>query len=149
MTRRMRLGVGAFKYIFISPLPNPIMKILLDTNFILTAVKQKIDFERLANELFDEPLEFLIPLEVTKELESLSTRLGEKTADKEAAKLSLEIIEKFDEVPLGTEIVDNGIVKYAGQDKKVVIATLDRDLKKRFKNKILTIRGKNSLEIIQ
>ena len=30
------------------------MKILLDTNFVLTAIKQKIDFDSSANELFDE-----------------------------------------------------------------------------------------------
>ena len=32
------------------------MKILIDTNFILTCMKQKIDFPNLAEELFDEKI---------------------------------------------------------------------------------------------
>ena len=35
------------------------MDVLVDTNFILTAVKQKIDFESLADELFDKKIAFL------------------------------------------------------------------------------------------
>ena len=125
------------------------MRILLDTNFILTAVKQKIDFESLANGIFNEPLEWIVPLEVTKELEDISQRQGEKIPDKQAAQVALQIIEKYDEVPLGTDTTDNGIVRYA-KSNKVIIATMDKALKNRFSNnqKILTIRGKNSLEII-
>ena len=50
------------------------MKILLDTNFILTAVKQKIDFPSKADELFDMKVEFLVPAEVVQELKTLSKR---------------------------------------------------------------------------
>tara|TARA_Y100000310_G_scaffold344950_1_gene460717 strand:+ start:3240 stop:3611 length:372 start_codon:yes stop_codon:yes gene_type:complete len=123
------------------------MKILLDTNFILTAVKQKIDFNSLANKLFDKKIEWVIPIEVLQELKKLAERQGEKIADKEAAEVALQLVENFDQVPLGTDTVDNGIVRYA-KNNQVIIATLDKNLKKRFDNKILTIRGKKSLEII-
>ncbi|MAH51132.1 hypothetical protein CMI37_35270 [Candidatus Pacearchaeota archaeon] len=123
------------------------MKILLDTNFLLTTAKQKIDFDSLANQLFDQEIEWVVPLEVLKELKQLAERQGEKTADKESAKLALQLVDNFDNVPLGTDTVDNGIVRYA-KNNQVIIATLDRNLKKRFDNKILTIRGKKSLEII-
>jgi len=123
------------------------MKILLDTNFLITSVKQKIDFNSLANQLFNEKIEWIVPIEVLAELEKISMQKGEKTEDKESAKLALQLVADFDNIPLGTNTVDNGIVRYA-KNNQVVIATLDKNLKKRFDNKILTIRGKKSLEII-
>tara|TARA_Y100000310_G_scaffold23285_1_gene22241 strand:+ start:957 stop:1328 length:372 start_codon:yes stop_codon:yes gene_type:complete len=123
------------------------MRVLLDTNFLITTVKQKIDFNSLANQLFSEEIEWLIPIEVLAELKKISTQQGVKTEDKEAAKVALQLVDEYDNVPLGTDTVDNGIVRYA-KNNQVVIATLDKDLKKRFDNKILTIRGKKSLEII-
>lgn len=125
------------------------MKIIIDTNFILTAIKQKIDFSNLANQLLDEKVEFVVPVEVTKELGKILQRQGEKTAHKQAAQTALQIIEPFDEVPLGTTDVDTGIVRYA-KNNKVVIATLDKELKNRLgKNqKILTIRAGKKLELI-
>ena len=123
------------------------MRVLLDTNFLITTVEQKIDFNSLANQLFSEEIEWLIPIEVLAELKKISTQQGVKTEDKEAAKVALQLVDEYDNVPLGTDTVDNGIVRYA-KNNQVVIATLDKDLKKRFDNKILTIRGKKSLEII-
>jgi len=131
------------------------MKILLDTNFILNCAKQKIDFVSLTNELFDEEIEWVIPLEVEKELELISKRKGEKTEDKKSAEISLEITKDFDKIVLigdnSIENVDTGIVEYAKQNKGIVVATLDKILKEKLQKypvKILTIRNLKSLEII-
>ena len=125
------------------------MKILLDTNFILTCVKQKVDFISLADKLFDESIEWLIPIEVLKELKELSKRKGMKIRDKEAAKLSLKIVKKIKskKIKLGSKNVDQGIVNYT-KSHNVVLATLDRELKKHTNAKVLTIRRKKSLELI-
>ena len=123
------------------------MKIILDTNFLITCAKQKIDFPSLADELFTEKLEWLLPIEVEEELKQIAERQGEKTTDKESAELALQLTKDFDKVPLGTDTVDNGIVRYA-KNNKTIIATMDKNLKKRFDNKILIVRGKKSLEII-
>ena len=125
------------------------MKILLDTNFILSCVRQKIDFYNYINENYDEGVEFLVPEEVLEELKKISERKGEKIKDKESAKVILKIIEKLriKKIKLNKKHVDDGIVNYL-KNKKIILATLDRDLKKRVKNKILTIRGKKKLEII-
>jgi rRNA-processing protein FCF1 len=127
------------------------MKIVLDTNFVLTCVKQKIDFADLAEQLFDEPIEWIVPQEVLNELGNLKDRKGTKVVDRDAAKLSFGILDA-----LNPEIIDLGgkhpnvdikIVNYI-LGKQIVLATLDKGLKNRVDNKILTIRGKKSLQII-
>ena len=127
------------------------MKILLDTNFILTCVKQKIDFSVFANEIIDQKIEWLIPQDILNELGSLKDRIGMKTKDKEAAELSFQIIQnlnpKIIKFPGKNPNIDIKIINYIA-DKDIVLATLDKNLKSRTKNKILTIRGKNNLELI-
>ena len=125
------------------------MKILLDTNFILTCVKQKIDFVRLADEIFDEGLKWVLPIEVEEELKVLAERGGEKVEDKAAAVVGLQVVGGFDRVPLITKDVDSGIMKYA-ENNKVIVATMDKGLKERLPEgtKILTIRGKGNLGLV-
>ncbi len=127
------------------------MKILIDTNFILTCMKQKIDFPNLADEIFDEKIEWIVPQDVLNELGILKDKKGMKVADKKAAEISFEILKKIDTKVVELEgknpNVDIKIVNYI-MGKKIILATLDRNLKERVKNKILTIRGKKMLEII-
>ena len=121
-------------------------KAVLDTNFILTCVKQKIDF-------FDEirfmGMEILIPEEVLEEIKRIMNR-GKKLHFRENAKLTLKILEteKFKKIKLGTEDVDTGLANFATKNKDVTVATLDRELKKKIKKPKLVIRGKKKLEII-
>lgn len=127
------------------------MKILLDTNFVLTCVKQKIDFNSVANELFNEPIEWIVPQEVLNELKNLGDKKKIKIKDKNAVKISLEILRliKPTIIKLGgnNPNIDIKIVDYIS-GKQIILATLDKVLKKRLTNKILTIRNKKSLEII-
>lgn len=122
------------------------MKILLDTNFILTCIKEGIDFNTLANELFDRRIEWLIPHEVEKEITAISKSQGAK---KQQAKIALDLLKnlKHKRAKLEDHNVDAGIAKFVNQHG-IVLATLDRKLKSRVKGKILTIRGKKSLEIV-
>ena len=123
------------------------MKILLDTNFIITCIKENIDFDNLANELFNRRIKWIIPREVIEELKELSSRNHIKT--KQAAKIALKLLEnlKYKTVHVKDSNVDQGIAKYVNKHK-IILATLDRKLKSKVKEKILTIRGKKSLEII-
>jgi len=126
------------------------MKILLDTNFILTCVKRKIDFERLANDIFDEEISWIVPQDVLNELGNLKDKKGIKVEDKLAAAVSFEVLQK-----LGSEIIDlpgrnpNVDIKIVNYilGKDIVLATMDKDLKGRVKNKILSVRGEKRLEI--
>jgi rRNA-processing protein FCF1 len=127
------------------------MEIVLDTNFILTCVKQKIDFADVAGQVVGEAVKWIVPQQVLNELGQLKDREGMSGADKRAAELAFEILKGLDAsvVDLGRNPnVDIGIVNYVlGTDKAV--ATLDKGLKERLEgNKILTIRGKDWLELI-
>lgn len=127
------------------------VRILIDTNFIITATKQKLDIQETANDIISEPIEWLIPQDVLNEIGNLKDRKGTKESDKQAAKLSFQIIEtlnpKIIDLPGKNPNVDIKIVNYI-LDKPIVLATLDKNLKSRVKNKILTIRGKKNLEIV-
>jgi rRNA-processing protein FCF1 len=126
------------------------MEIVIDTNFILTCVKQKIDFAEIAGQMGGDKIKWIIPQQVLNELGQLKDRAKMKLIDKRAARLSFEILQTLDSEIIdlgGNPNVDIGIVNYVlGTDK--VVATLDKGLKDRIENKILTIRGKDWLEII-
>jgi len=121
-------------------------KVVLDTNFILTCVKQKIDF---LDEIKFMGIEILIPEEVLEEIKEIM-RFGKRLYFRENAKLALKILNKneFKKIKLGTADVDKGLVNFAAKNKDVIVATLDRELKKKIKKPKLVIRGKKKLEII-
>jgi rRNA-processing protein FCF1 len=119
--------------------------IILDTNFILSCVRKKIDF---FNEIKFLGLKIIIPIQVIKELENLTSKGKAKFRDE--AKLSLALLKKnsFEKVDLKIKNVDNGIVKFAKEHEDYIIATLDKEIQKKIKNNKLIIRGEKKLEII-
>lgn len=129
------------------------MKILMDTNFILTTAKQKIDFPSLANKIIDEDIEWIVPQEVLNELGNLKDRPGMKISDREAACLGFDLLCGIEPKPTVLDLklkhpnIDQGIINYL-IDKPIVLATMDKGMKKKLDNKILTVRGKKSLELI-
>ena len=123
-------------------------QVLLDTNFILSCVKNKIDF---FNEIYLMGYHILIPEQVIMEIEGI-LKSKQKLKEKDSAKLASILLKmnRFKKINLNTRNVDNGIIQFAKQNPEVIIATLDRQLKNSLKkkNKILIIRGKDKLEII-
>jgi len=119
--------------------------VLVDTNFILTCVKQKIDFF----EWFKlQGISIIIPLEVINELKMLEHR--KKNVLALEAKLALKLLKKnkFRKIDLqGGDKADREIVRYAKQHPEIIIATLDREMKRKIKNRIITIRRGKMLEI--
>jgi len=109
---------------------------ILDTSFILTCIKQKIDF---FEELELMGISTLIPKQVIVELKGVD-KLG----------LALKLLEKnsFQQVDLRTKNVDAGIVKFGKENPKVIIATLDKEIKTKTGNSKLVIRERKRLEII-
>jgi len=128
------------------------MKILLDTNFIITCAKQKIDYERMIHGITDEDVTWIVPQEVLTELRGLlHGRSNGRGGDLDAIELGLEIVSRMniDVVKISdtNTDVDTMIVNYI-RDTPIVLATLDKGLKDRVKNRILTVRGKKGLEIV-
>lgn len=123
------------------------MDVLLDTSFILTCLKEKIDF--LEAEKYGD---LILPRQVLEELIKISKSRGRQ---KELALLALDIIRgnknKFKIISLWREHVDAGIKRYAEKKgRKIIVATLDSDLKKALKgkSKLLVIRAKKKLVML-
>jgi hypothetical protein len=121
-------------------------KVILDTNFIITCFSQKIDF---FHEISLLGLSIIIPRQVIREIERV-VNSKKKLHSKENAALSLKLLEKYNFQKLNLEgrNVDNAIARYCRENPDVILATLDKELKKKVKNNKLVIRGKKSLEII-
>lgn len=124
-------------------------KAILDTSFILTAVRQKIDF---FHELETTGVGVLIPEGVIREIEIIS-KLNKNNSVKENAKLALKIIEKgkFEKIKLsgkGGKGVDESITRLARSNPEFIVATLDREIKNKVKNSKLVIIQKKRIGIV-
>jgi rRNA-processing protein FCF1 len=110
-------------------------QILLDTNFIISCIKNKIDFfyELLGSQI-------LIPKQVINEIQRI------KNVN---SNLALQLLKKnkFKEINLGRGHVDKKIIQYAKNNPSMIIATLDRGIHSKIQNKKLIILGKKKLEI--
>ena len=110
-------------------------QVILDTSFILTAIKQKIDFfEKLEH----EGMEIFIPNQAIDELMGL----GEQ--------LALNILEKhkFQIVNLPGKNADTAIIAFAKKNPTAIVATLDYDMQKKIKNRKMIIKQRNKIDII-
>jgi len=110
-------------------------KVLLDTNFILSCIQNKIDFFEMLAEY-----KILIPKQVIRELEKLNEDFAIKVLEKHK--------HFFDIISFETNYVDKGIINFSRENPNVIVATLDKDLKNKIKNQKLVIRGKKKLEIV-
>jgi|TARA_B100001971_G_scaffold210578_1_gene236363 rRNA-processing protein FCF1 len=126
------------------------MEILLDTNFIITCAKQGIDFDAFVNGITSEEVKWIVPEEVLSELRGLRSGNKVRKKDLEAIDIGLKMIQKINVKVLRISDknldVDTKIVNYI-KDKPIILATLDKLLKSRVDNRILTVRGKKKLEI--
>ena len=109
--------------------------VILDTSFIFSCVKQKIDFfERIEH----EGMKAVVPLQTIKELEGLG------------AAAALKILEnnEFETINVKGKDADEAIIKIAKKNPEIIVATLDQGMQKKLKNKKMIIRGKKKLEIV-
>ena len=118
---------------------------ILDTNFILSCVKQKIDF---FGDLPNMGLEILIPTQVIEEIKRVANST-KKLRFRDDARLAQVILEKnkFKEIDIRGKYVDRGLIKYATEHPRLIVATLDKEIKDKLRNSKLIIRGKKKLEL--
>ncbi len=119
---------------------------ILDTSFILTCVRNKVDFFEKFELLGIKPL---IPNQVLREIERI-TKSNKKQHFRDDAKISLEILKKenWKEINLKQNSVDKGIKKFSDLNKDVLVATLDEELRNKISNQKIIIRKGKNLEII-
>ncbi len=124
-------------------------KVILDTNFILSCVKNKLDFFQELSLMGIKPI---IPQEILSEIVRLKNK-------KQEAQVAFALIDKnpsnFERLTLslGKGHVDKLIIDYVNKDENqdVLVATLDKEMKENLSKgnkKIIVIRGKKKLEVI-
>lgn len=124
--------------------------VLLDTNFILTSLKEKIDF---FEDIKFMGMKIIIPKQVINELKRI-TKSKKKLHFREQSELALKLLEKNRMSWMKKDLskygrnTDKGIKNYSDKHKEVIVATLDKELKKKIKNPTLIIRARKKLEII-
>jgi rRNA-processing protein FCF1 len=91
----------------------------------------------------------LLPVQVIDELKKI-TKSKKKGKFKDHAELALKILQKnkLKTIDLKHSYVDKGILNYTKQDKGVIIATMDKELKNKLPNRKLIIRAMKKLELI-
>lgn len=114
-------------------------EIILDASFIISAAKEKID-------LFEDLLEYklVIPKKAISEVERVANS-KQAVNNRQAAKIAKKILEKskdaYTVLDLGKIHTDKQIEKYA-KEHGCIVATLDKELKSKFKGKLAIIRAK-------
>ncbi len=118
---------------------------VLDTNFILSCIRKKIDFFYMIPLM---GMKIIIPLQVLDELKKFT--LQRRGTLKQEAKFALTLLQnkEFKRVDLYNQNVDNGIINLANENPEYIVATLDSAIKNNTKNPNLVIRGEKELEII-
>ena len=118
-------------------------KVLLDTSFILTALKYKIDIKSELTNIIDE--KFTIHY-IDKTINELKGKPLEK--------LAKDILKKINARKITTnkdKNVDSLLIVHSEANKNVFVATQDKRLKEKLKKRnarIITIRQKKYLKII-
>ena len=120
-------------------------KVILDTNFILTCIRNRVDFYE---EFLFRGYSVIVPKEVKEEIERLMNST-KKLKFREEAKLALKLIDSFEheEVSIPGRYVDSALKNYLDVHPDIILATLDKQLKKSVKNRKFVIRNKKKLEL--
>lgn len=122
------------------------MKIILDTNFLIYCAREKLDYAENISNLVNESYELVVPLQVINELEKLRNDKLKKVngKDKAAAGLALDLLEHYNvkKVNPPGKSVDEAIIDLSLEDKKNIVATLDREMRQIIGRVILINKGK-------
>src|SRR3989344_1731752 len=120
------------------------MRVLLDSSFIISCVRKKIDF---INDLKAMGFRIIVPKEVIQELKDLKTRKGKSRENKLAIDIGLGLIERGDvgRASLGGNKVDDGLI-IEGKNG-AYIASLDVGIKRNVPNRVIISRSKKGLVI--
>jgi uncharacterized protein len=122
-------------------------KIILDTNFLLIPYQFKVDIFSEIDRIITEAHILYVLDKTIDELHKIISDKNQKQADKQAAKLALALIQAKNIEIIKTHedlFVDDLIVKQEGY----IVATRDKNLKRRLKTKIITLRAEKKLILV-
>ena len=118
--------------------------IILDTNFIIELLKNKIDLKDELLRICNFPFKISVLEKTKKELENIIKKQAGKSKD--LAKLALIYIKNFDSIKAEENNVDNALITLS---KENIIATQDKELKEKLNKPFIVIRQKKKLELIE
>ncbi|MBU4501874.1 MAG: twitching motility protein PilT [Nanoarchaeota archaeon] len=119
-------------------------KIVLDTNFLLAIGQFHIDIFSELERICDFPYNIYVLNKTIDELNKIKND-SRKKVDRESAKLALQLMEgRVEILEEEGEYVDDILVRIS--DKDTIIATQDKELKKRLKGRLITIKQKKYLD---
>ena len=116
------------------------MEVLLDSNFIISCLKRKIDF---ISELEQQGFKVMLPREVFQELKDLKFKVSHE--ERTLIDLAITLFEsaKVKKTTLGSISVDAGLIDKG--KKGFYIATLDAAIKRNVPNRVAISNSANSI----
>ena len=120
------------------------MEVVLDSSFIVSCVKRKIDF---VSELRALGFKVMLPREVMQEIKDLKLKTKARE-DKLAVELALQILNENKDVKkmtIGHGKVDDELIKFG--NKGAYVATLDAVIKRNVANRVVINNSKNNIEV--
>ena len=119
-------------------------KIILDTNFLMIPANHGVDIFKEIDRIIDEKYEIFIIDKTIGELEKLIK--GGKERERKAARMALQLIKKFNIKIINAQgdNVDDIIVQL--KDKDTIVATMDKELRKRLRGDVIVLRQKKYLK---
>ena len=120
------------------------MQVLLDSSFIISCVRERIDFLAQLEEQGFTPV---VPREVLQEMKDLRTSNRVTHEDRVAIDVALTMIEqqKVKKIGMGQGRVDDWLIK-KGQAGSF-IATLDKGIKKRVPKRVVIFKAQNRVGV--
>ena len=120
------------------------MEVILDSSFILSCVKKKIDF---VAQLEEQGFKIVVPREVLQEMKDLKLKSGLSHEERSSIDFIFKIVEseKIKKISLGSRKVDMGLIEKGREG--IYIATLDRAIKREVKNKVIIFDAQKKVGI--
>ncbi|MEK6885772.1 MAG: PIN domain-containing protein, partial [Nanoarchaeota archaeon] len=121
------------------------IKVILDTNFLIYCAENKLDYATEIDSLMNEGYELVVPAQVVMEIEELG-RTAKKFSDRTASFLALKILRANNVkiVPANAKYADEAIISLMRIGD--IVATLDQELKNKLrKSRVIVIQGVKKL----
>ncbi len=120
------------------------MKVLLDSSFVISCVRERIDF---LTQLHEQGFIPVVPREVLQEMKDLRLRNGISHEDRIAIDVAFEMFEKekIKKTSLGSGKVDDWLIRKGKEG--IFVATLDKEIKKKIPKKIVIFKAQNKVGV--
>jgi len=120
------------------------MEVLLDSSFIISCIRERIDFLTQLEEL---GFKVKVPREVLQEMKDIRKKSKLSRDSRLAIDVALQMVEnlKVKKMKIGGKNVDEGLI--ARGQEGYYIATLDAGIKNKIPNKVVIFRAKGSVGI--